>query len=74
MTQDARVVYVDDDPIVLATPRALLTSTTTTAYIDADARDTAKILGRGGDLDLAEPPSYSSRCHDSATPATHSSS
>jgi len=42
---DARVVYVDDDPIVLSHARALLTSTTApTAYIDADARDTAKIL------------------------------
>jgi SAM-dependent methyltransferase len=40
-----RVVYVDNDPMVLAHARALLTSVTApTAYIDADARDTARIL------------------------------
>jgi hypothetical protein len=41
-------VYVDNDPIVLAHARALLTSTPegATAYVDADARDTAKILER----------------------------
>ena len=42
---DARVVYVDNDPIVLAHARALLTSATgPVAYINADARDTGKIL------------------------------
>lgn len=43
---EARVVYVDNDPIVLAHARALLTSTPegATAYIDADLRDSAKIL------------------------------
>jgi SAM-dependent methyltransferase len=41
----ARVVYVDNDPMVLAHARALLTSVTApTAYVDADARDTKKIL------------------------------
>jgi hypothetical protein len=40
---DARVVYVDNDPIVLAHARALLTGKNT-AYLDADARDTGKIL------------------------------
>jgi SAM-dependent methyltransferase len=42
----ARVVYVDNDPIVLAHARALLTSHPhgTTAYIDADLRDPAGIL------------------------------
>src|SRR5712664_693004 len=41
-----RVVYVDNDPIVLAHARALLTSgpAGVTAYIDADLRDTRKIL------------------------------
>ena len=35
-----RVVYVDNDPMVLAHARALLTSVTApTAYVDADARD-----------------------------------
>ena len=41
----ARVVYVDNDPMVLAHARALLTSVTApTAYVDADARDTGKLL------------------------------
>ena len=53
----ARVVYVDNDPIVLSHARALLTSTSApTAYIDADARDTAKILAEASDLlDLGQP-------------------
>ncbi|MEU7871497.1 SAM-dependent methyltransferase [Dactylosporangium sp. NPDC049140] len=43
---DARVVYVDNDPIVLAHARALLTSTPqgATAYVDADLRDPERIL------------------------------
>jgi SAM-dependent methyltransferase len=42
----ARVVYVDNDPIVLAHARALLTSTPEgrTAYIDGDLRDPEKLL------------------------------
>jgi S-adenosyl methyltransferase len=42
----ARVVYVDNDPIVLVHARALLTSTSqgATAYLDADLRDPAAIL------------------------------
>jgi hypothetical protein len=42
----ARVVYVDNDPIVLAHARALLTSGPVgeTAYIDADVRDVDRIL------------------------------
>jgi hypothetical protein len=41
----ARVVYVDNDPVVLAHARALLTSTQgTTAYIDADLHDPERIL------------------------------
>lgn len=42
----ARIVYVDNDPIVLAHARALLTSSPegATAYIDADLREPAKIL------------------------------
>jgi hypothetical protein len=41
-----RVVYVDNDPLVLAHPRALLRSTPEgrTAYIDADLRDPEAIL------------------------------
>ncbi|WP_438803129.1 SAM-dependent methyltransferase [Frankia gtarii] len=43
---DARIVYTDNDPIVLAHARALLASTPQgrTAYIDADLRDTRRIL------------------------------
>jgi hypothetical protein len=48
---ESRVVYVDNDPIVLAHARALLTSSTegATAYIDADLREPDKILN---DADL----------------------
>lgn len=43
---EARIVYVDNDPIVLAHARALLTSSPEgkTAYIDADLRDSAAII------------------------------
>jgi hypothetical protein len=43
---ESRVVYVDNDPLVLAHARALLTSTPegATAYIEADARDPDEIL------------------------------
>jgi len=49
---DARVAYVDYDPVVLAHARALLTSTHegATEYIDADLRDTDKILTRAREL------------------------
>jgi S-adenosyl methyltransferase len=54
----ARIVYVDNDPIVLAHARALLTSSRAgaTAYLDADLRDTGKILqAAGGILDFDQP-------------------
>ena len=54
----ARVVYVDNDPLVLAHARALLTSVPedATAYLDADARDPDKILaGAAGLLDFGQP-------------------
>ncbi|SCF07770.1 S-adenosyl methyltransferase [Micromonospora viridifaciens] len=43
---DSRVAYVDNDPIVLAHARALLTSKPegATAYVDADLRDPERIL------------------------------
>ncbi|WP_433440469.1 SAM-dependent methyltransferase [Nonomuraea sp. CA-141351] len=43
---DARVVYVDNDPIVMSHARALLNSTPEgrTAYIEADVRDPRSIL------------------------------
>jgi hypothetical protein len=52
-----RVAYVDNDPMVLAHARALLTSVSApTAYIDADARETSKILAQVTDtLDLSQP-------------------
>jgi len=55
---DARIVYVDNDPLVLTHARALLTSTPegATAYLDADLRDTdAIIAGAGEVLDLTQP-------------------
>jgi hypothetical protein len=46
VTPSARVVYADNDPLVLAHARALLTSSPEgrTAYIHADLRDPASIL------------------------------
>lgn len=43
---ECRIVYVDNDPLVLAHARALLTSSRegVTDYIDADLRDTAAVL------------------------------
>jgi hypothetical protein len=54
---DARVVYVDNDPIVLAHARALLVGITApTAYIDADARDIGRILAEAAQiLDFSQP-------------------
>jgi hypothetical protein len=57
---ESRVVYVDNDPIVLAHARALLISTAegACAYIDADARDPERILADpklGGTIDLSRP-------------------
>jgi len=55
---DSRIVYVDNDPIVLAHARALLTSDPAgaTDYIDADARDTGTILEQAArTLDFSRP-------------------
>jgi O-methyltransferase involved in polyketide biosynthesis len=55
---DSRIVYVDNDPMVLVHARALLTSTPAgaTDYIDADLRDTATILAAAGaTLDFDRP-------------------
>ncbi|GAB3444150.1 SAM-dependent methyltransferase [Streptomonospora sediminis] len=55
---EARVVYVDNDPLVLAHARALLVGTEqgVTDYIDADLRDPEAILEAAGrSLDLSEP-------------------
>jgi hypothetical protein len=54
----ARVVYVDYDPVVLAHARALLDSheAGATEYIDADLRDTGTILARAAQLlDFTKP-------------------
>jgi hypothetical protein len=40
-----RVVYVDNDPVVLAHSRALLADTTATVAVDADLRSPAGIIG-----------------------------
>ncbi|MEW2353991.1 SAM-dependent methyltransferase [Spirillospora sp. NPDC029432] len=55
---ESRVVYVDNDPIVLAHARALLAGTPegATDYIDGDLREPRKILAAAaGTLDFAEP-------------------
>jgi hypothetical protein len=55
---DTRVVYVDNDPIVLRHAEALLTSTKPggTSYIDADLRNPAAILGEAArTLDFSRP-------------------
>jgi S-adenosyl methyltransferase len=55
---DSRIVYVDNDPLVLSHARALLTSSPegVTAYLDADLRDTHEILERAaGTLDFGQP-------------------
>jgi SAM-dependent methyltransferase len=55
---DARVVYVDNDPVVLAHARALLVGSTpgATAYLHADLRNPGTILAEATQtLDLSQP-------------------
>jgi hypothetical protein len=57
---ESRIVYVDNDPIVLVHARARLTSSSEgrTTYIDADVRDVEGILestGLRATLDLSQP-------------------
>lgn len=55
---DSRIVYVDNDPMVLSHARALLTSSPAgaTAYLDADLRETGEILDRAAStLDFGKP-------------------
>jgi S-adenosyl methyltransferase len=55
---EARIVYVDNDPMVLAHARALLTSTEdgVTAYIHADLGEADKIMAEAAKtLDFAKP-------------------
>jgi hypothetical protein len=58
IAREARVAYVDSDPIVLAHARALLTShpAGATDYIDADLRDTETMLAHARELlDFTKP-------------------
>lgn len=59
---ECRVVYVDNDPIVLSHARALLTSSPhgACAYLDADLKDTAKILAEAAQT--LDSPSRSRSC------------
>ena len=56
---ESRIVYVDNDPLVLTHARALLTGTPqgATEYIDADLHDPAAILHAAGQttLDISQP-------------------
>jgi hypothetical protein len=55
---EAKIVYVDNDPIVLAHAQALLTGSAegVTAYLDADLRYPEKILSEAGrTLDFGQP-------------------
>jgi O-methyltransferase involved in polyketide biosynthesis len=58
LAPETRIVYTDNDPLVLTHARALLTSTPegATDYIDADARDTKLILdAAAATLDFDQP-------------------
>ena len=55
---ESRIVYVDNDPVVLVHARALLTSSPqgVTQYVDADLRDPDKILAEASrTLDFDQP-------------------
>ena len=56
--RDSRIVYVDNDPVVLAHARALLVSTPegATAYLQADIRDPTAVLAEAAaTLDFGQP-------------------
>ena len=58
VARDCRIVYADNDPLVLAHARALLTGTREGAcgYVDADVRDTGTILAQATQtLDFTKP-------------------
>jgi hypothetical protein len=58
VASESRIVYVDNDPLVLAHARALLTSSPegSTEYLDADIRNPAAILdAAAGLLDFTQP-------------------
>jgi S-adenosyl methyltransferase len=58
VASDSRIVYVDNDPVVLAHARALLTTTPdgATEYLDADLRNADQILAKAAQtLDFSKP-------------------
>ena len=58
LVPESRIVYVDNDPLVLVHARALLTSSPegSTAYVDADVQDPGRVLaGARATLDLGRP-------------------
>ncbi|GHD35021.1 hypothetical protein GCM10007147_41120 [Nocardiopsis kunsanensis] len=58
LSPDSRVVYVDNDPLVLAHARALLTGTDEghTSFVDSDLRETGQVLARAREsLDFEQP-------------------
>ncbi|MEV4345902.1 SAM-dependent methyltransferase [Actinoplanes sp. NPDC049596] len=55
---ESKIVYVDFDPMILSHARSLLTSSPegATQYVDADGRDSAKVLAAAaGTLDFSRP-------------------
>ncbi|MBM2623667.1 SAM-dependent methyltransferase [Actinoplanes sp. LDG1-06] len=54
---ESRIVYVDNDPMVMAHARALLTSTPDgeTTYLEEDLRNPERILASAGILDFTRP-------------------
>jgi hypothetical protein len=62
IASDARIVYADNDPVVLSHARALLVSTSegATSYVQADVRDPGMILQEAArTLDFAQPTAVS---------------
>ncbi|WP_432835508.1 SAM-dependent methyltransferase [Dactylosporangium sp. CA-092794] len=58
---DARVVYVDDDPVAVAHSRIILADVPGTAFVDGDLRKPAEVLADpevGALLDLTEPVAF----------------
>jgi S-adenosyl methyltransferase len=53
---DARVVYVDNDPVVFLRAEALMANNATTAVVRADLRDVDEVLAKAGELlDFTKP-------------------
>jgi SAM-dependent methyltransferase len=51
---DARIVYVDNDPVVLAHSRALLGAVPNVAFVQGDIREPAEILGSSEIRDMLD--------------------